>query len=64
MFGSRLLMSSIVSVSSLYIVESVVLKKLLCIVPCSGLNFLVTLGKQGRDDSIKQFSTQLHPTYL
>jgi len=21
-------------------------------------------GKQGRDDSIKQFSTQLHPTYL
>ena len=20
--------------------------------------------KQGRDDSIKQFSTQLHPTYL
>jgi len=21
-------------------------------------------GKQGRDDNIKQFSTQLHPTYL
>ena len=21
-------------------------------------------GKQGRDDSIKQFSTQLHPTYV
>jgi len=21
-------------------------------------------GKQGRDDSIKQFGTQLHPTYL
>ena len=22
------------------------------------------VGKQGRDDSIKQFSTQFHPTYL
>ena len=21
-------------------------------------------GKRGRDDSIKQFNTQLHPTYL
>ena len=29
-----------------------------------GLQIHKKEGKEGRDDSIKQFSTQLHPTYL